>query len=223
MAKKNSTNQKLLKVNLADQYHTVDELVARSRPSSVYYTMLVLSSLIVASGLLLNNSAIVIGGMLVTPVLTPILLIALGLSIGELQPIKRAILLVMKSVGVVVVASLVLALVFGSPQGSFTFDDSAKTAVLYFVVAIASGIAATFAWTNKEIAEVLPGVAIAVSLVPPLAIAGIGISFWDVSVVRFHFLIFLFNLLGIIVGSVFVFSLSKFYRSRRELRKKSEE
>jgi len=218
MAQKNS-----LKVNIGQQYRTVDELIEKSRPSAIYYTLLVLSAFIVASGLILDNPAIVIGGMLVTPMLTPILFIALGLAIGELNPIKNAVLLVAKSSILVIFAALVLALIFGSKESTFVFEDTAKTAVLYFIVAIASGVAATLAWTRKEIADVLPGVAIAVSLVPPLALVGIGMSFWDIDIVRFHALIYLFNLLGIIVGSLVVFTLLKFYRAVREVERKSKE
>ncbi len=206
-----------------EQYRTVDELIERSQANSLYYTLLVLSSFIVASGLLLSNSAIVIGGMLVTPLLTPILLVALGLAIGEVRPIKRAFYLIIKSAAIVVVGSAALAFIFGTARGSFVFDDSAQTAVLYFIVAIASGVAATLAWARKEIAEVLPGVAIAVSLVPPLGIVGIALASWDIAVVRFHVLIFLFNLLGILVGSLVVFSLLKFYRSSDEMQKKAHE
>jgi len=63
----------ILKVTVFEQYRTVDELFKRSKANSVYYTLLVLSVLIITSGLLLNNGAIVIGGMLVTPMFTPIL------------------------------------------------------------------------------------------------------------------------------------------------------
>ncbi len=223
MGLRKKTKGNILAIDKADQYRTVDELVEKSQENSVYYTLLILSSFIVASGLLLNNSAIVIGGMLVAPLLTPILLIALGLAIGEIKPIRNAIMLVLKSALIVVAASAIMALVFGSTNNAFVFDDSAQTAVLYFVVAIASGVAATFAWTRREVADVLPGVAIVVSLVPPLSIVGVAISSWAIDVARFHFLIFLFNLLGILVGSLVVFSLLKFYRTAGEVEKKTKE
>lgn len=222
MGLRKKTKGNILEINKADQYRTVDELVEKSQENSVYYTLLILSSFIVASGLLLNNSAIVIGGMLVAPLLTPILLIALGLALGQIRPIRNAILLVVKSVIIVVAAALVMSLVFGSSNNAFVFDDSAQTAVLYFVVAIASGVAATFAWTRREVADVLPGVAIVVSLVPPLAIVGVALSSWAIPVARFHFLIFLFNLLGILVGSLVVFSLLKFYRTGKEIERKTK-
>ena len=78
----------ILKMTKVDQYKTVEELLKKSESHSVYYTLLILSVCIVAIGLLLGNAAIVIGGMLVTPILTPILVIALGFSTGQMGAIK---------------------------------------------------------------------------------------------------------------------------------------
>lgn len=217
----NHNKENLLSVTKTDQYRTVDELLKESKPTVVYYTLLVLSSIIVACGLLLSNSAIVIGGMLVTPVLTPVLVVALAISAGETRPLKQVGTLLGKSFLIIVVGSLFLSVILGLPADSSIFENSIRTAVLYFIVAIVSGVAATFAWVRKEVAEVLPGIAIAVSLVPPLSSVGVWLSALEFETARFYFLIFVFNLLGIIMGSLIVFSLLKFYRMKGELEKKS--
>lgn len=213
----------ILEVTEFDQYKAVDDLFEKSKPNSVYYTLLILSSFIISSGLLLENSTIVIGGMLVTPILTPILVVSLGLAVGELKPIKRVLILMIKSFATIIVGSFIMSLVFDQPKNIIVFDNTIRTAILYFVVALASGIAATFAWTRKDISDALPGVSIAVSLVPPLALIGIWASTFEFTIVRFYFFVFLFNLLGIIVGSLVVFSLLKFYRAKGELERKSTE
>ncbi|MFC1598313.1 hypothetical protein ACFL2M_02150, partial [Patescibacteria group bacterium] len=81
--KERKKKAKILQVTKADQYKSVEELFERSHKNSVYYTLLVLSALVIGSGLLLNNAAIVIGGMLIAPVLSPILIIALGFAVGD--------------------------------------------------------------------------------------------------------------------------------------------
>lgn len=219
----NHKKENILSVTKTDQYRTIDELLKESRPTVVYYTLLVLSSIIVACGLLLSNSAIVIGGMLVTPVLTPVLVVALAVSAGETRPLKQVGILLGKSFLIIVVGSLLLSIILGLPIDSSIFENSIRTAVLYFIVAIVSGVAATFAWVRKEVAEVLPGIAIAVSLVPPLSSVGVWLSALEFETARFYFLVFVFNLLGIIMGSLVVFSLLKFYRMKRELEKKSND
>ena len=219
--KRNSGN--IFEVDEVDQYRTVDELLEQSRANSIYYTLLILSTLIVTAGLLLNNSPIVIGGMLVTPVLTPLLVIALGLSVGEMKPIKREAVLIVKSFAFIVFFSLLMGFALGSSEAPLIFENSIRTAILYFITAVASGAAATFAWARKEMAVTLPGVAIAVSLVPPLSLIGIGLSIFSLAVVRFYFFILIFNLFGILAGSLTVFSLLKFYRAGAEVKEKTAE
>ena len=210
----------ILAIRRSDQYSTVDELVEKSQPNSVYYTLLLISAFIISAGILLGNAAIVIGGMLLTPVLTPVLLISLGITSGELGSMRGASYLILKSSLLVILSGFILAFLFGSSNTSFVVDDSVRTAALYFFVAVAAGVAGTFAWARKDVLDIMPGVAIAVSLVPPLSLIGVGISNLDFTLARFNFLIFLFNLLGIIAGSLVVFSLLQFYKTKGEVHEK---
>ena len=215
-------NSSILKITKSDQYRTVGELLEESQPSSTYYALLVLSSFIVACGLLLDSPSIVIGGMLVTPMLTPVLATALSISAGEPKTLRRLGTLLGKSFLIVAGAAILMTLVFGLPQSVLTLDNSIRTAILYFVVAIVSGVAATFAWVRREVAAVLPGIAIAVSLVPPVAAVGIWLSALQFETARFYFLVFLFNFFGIIMGSVLVFSLLRFYRANKKIQQEEK-
>ncbi len=213
--KKKDTN--ILSVTSTDRYRTVEELFEHAQGSSVYYTLLVVSAVIITAGLLLNNSAIVIGGMLVTPLLSPILVIGLGLAVGDLKAIGRVVVLVGKSFLLLVLGAFVLSVLFGTPDEVRLIDNSMRSAVLYLIVAIASGVAATFAWVRREVSEVIPGLAIAVSVVPPVALVGMLLADFNIDGARFYFLIFLFNLMGVIVGSLVVFSLLQFHRVQRKV------
>jgi len=217
---KSDSDGDILAIRRSDQYRTVDELVEKSQPNSVYYTFLLLSSFIITAGILVNNAAIVIGGMLLTPVLTPILFISLGITSGELKSIQGALYLVAKSALIVIVSGIVLAFVFGKTNTLFVVDDSVRTAALYFLVAIAAGVAGTFAWARKDVLDVIPGVAIAVAVVPPLSLICVGLSNLDFGLARFNFLIFTFNTLGIIAGSLVVFSLLQFSKTKQEIHEK---
>ena len=214
---------KILDVKKADQYHTISDLFGHSQSDSIYYTLLILSAFIIACGILLNNAPIVIGGMLVTPVLTPLLVVGLALSVGNLRAIKPSAVLVLKSFLLVVAVSFALAFVFGGPKETslFIFDNTLKAGVLYFIVAIVSGVAATFAWVRKEAAVILPGIAVSVSLVPPLSLLGIALSGLEFQLARFAFLVLVFNLAGVILGSMMVFSILKFYKNERVVAKEA--
>jgi uncharacterized hydrophobic protein (TIGR00271 family) len=214
----------ILEIGKSEQYHTVDELIRRSHPNSVYYTFLVVSSVIITAGLLIDNTAIVIGGMLVTPVLTPILLFSLGLSILEFGAVRKAGFLMVVSFLIIIAISWVLATFLGSDKSiSFLQEDPGKLFNIYFVVALASGVAATFAWARKEMTDVLPGVAMAVTLVPPAALIGISLNSAETYLAQYYLYIFLFNLMGLVVGSFLVYTLLKFYKTRREVEKEIEE
>lgn len=212
MAQNGNKEEHILEVKASDKYKTADELFKRSQPNSVYYTLLILSAVIIAAGLLLNNNPIVIGGMLITPVLTPVLAISLGLIVNRFADVKNTSLLILKSFLLIILISLLLSLLLGFKQDIKILENTVRAAILYFIVALGSGIAATFAWIRKEISDVLPGVSIAVSLVPPLSLAGIWLSVLNLDNARFYFLVFLFNLIGILVGSFAVFYLLKFYK-----------
>lgn len=217
-----SDNKFWTDITKSDQYRAVNDLIVESNPNGNYFTLLVLSSVIIAAGLLLANSAILIGGMLVTPLLTPILLIALGITLGRKFLIKKTFLLILKSVFVIFSVSFLASLIFSVPEdkeffSAAIFNDTAEAAFLYFFVAFASGVAATFAWVRKKVTNMLPGISIAVSLVPPISLVGIWLAQLDVDMARYFFIVFLFNFIGIIMGSMIVFSMLKFYGADDEV------
>jgi uncharacterized hydrophobic protein (TIGR00271 family) len=209
-------------IKRSDQYRAVNDLIIESNPGSNYYTLLILSSIIIAAGLLLANSAILIGGMLVTPLLTPILLISLGMTLGRGFLVKKTSMVIAKSVFIIFVVSFLFGLIFSIPEdkeffSSVIFNNSISAAFLYFLVAFVSGIAATFAWVRKKVTNMLPGISIAVSLVPPVALVGIWLAQLDVENARFFLMVFLFNMIGIVMGSMIVFSMLKFYKTDDEI------
>ncbi|MFT5180087.1 MAG: putative hydrophobic protein (TIGR00271 family) [Candidatus Paceibacteria bacterium] len=217
-----------LTVNNKDRYRAIDDLIEESRPTHAYFTLLILSSVIIASGLLLANSPILIGGMLVTPVLNPILLIALGITVSRPRLIKRTAILILKSVAVIFGISFVAGILFSAPEVSdlyreSLFDNSLRAAFLYFLVAFTSGIAATFSWIRKEITNVLPGISIAVSLVPPISMVAIWLSMGQIDLMRFFLMVFLFNMFGIIMGGLVIFSLLRFYSAGQHIKDKVDE
>jgi uncharacterized hydrophobic protein (TIGR00271 family) len=214
---KSEKDKGILEITKAEQYRTVNELLEKSRSNANYYTLLVLSSLIIAAGLILDSSAVIIGGMLVTPVLTPVLALALGISASQISFLKRDLILLGKSFLIILASAFLVAVIFGAKGDSSFFTNTFKTATLYFLVALVSGIAATFAWTKKELSEVLPGIAISVALVPPLSLVGIALSLADFESARFYFFVFLFNFIGIAMGSLTVFSLLKFHRTEKKI------
>ncbi len=218
-----------------DQYITVNELMANTYDSFTYFLLLVMSSIIIAAGILLANSVILIGGMLIAPLLTPVLLVSLGMTTGNLYLIRDSLIKIAKSISIIVGISLVVAFIFQIPQdkeffNAVLFTNTTESAFLYFLVAFASGIAATFAWIRKKVNNILPGISITVSLVPPIAMFAIFLISQEFNLARFFLMVFLFNIVGIIGGSMILFSMFRFYNSHKiidnnleKIKKESEE
>lgn len=209
--KKNS-----LRVAKKDQIKIVEDLIESSCLSNEFYLMLILSAGVVALGLILSNIPIIIGGMLITPLLTPVLTTALGIVIVDKNLIIRSIKVLFHSIVVVLGISVAVGFLFPPTDLMPEMTSRLISGFPHFLVAFLAGLAATFAWSKKSLSAMLPGVAIAVTLLPPLAIAGIGIVNLNIELIRGSTIVFLFNFLGIILGSMVIFSLLNFYKARKE-------
>ncbi|MFT7644756.1 MAG: putative hydrophobic protein (TIGR00271 family) [Candidatus Paceibacteria bacterium] len=194
-----------------DKASLIRKLVENGTPDFDYFYLFGLSTLMATLGLLLNSGSIVIGSMLIAPLMYPILGVSLGLvmmsdNVGLLQ---RALSTLVKSLGVGLGLSVVAAFLFGNAEMYQTAEVMARTVPshLNLLVAIVAGAAVTYMLARPEWGDALPGVAIAVALVPPLATIGVGIAAGSALIIKGASMILLLNLFGIISVSVVVFLL----------------
>ena len=101
------------------------------------------------------------------------------------------------------------AFFFGDATAYQTAEVMARTVPshLHLLVALVAGAAVSYMLARPEWGDALPGVAIAVALIPPLATIGIGVAYWDVLIIKGATLILFLNLFGIIAVSVVIFLL----------------
>ncbi|GHA35479.1 hypothetical protein GCM10007103_16330 [Salinimicrobium marinum] len=175
--------------------------------SAAFMIMMILSTLIATFGLFSDSSPVIIGAMILAPIISPIVSFSMGMVRYEIGMLKKGIITIMAGTIVCLLFSAGVTLLV--PLQVLTSEISARLSpnLLDLGIAIASGIAAAYAHADEEIARSLAGVAIAVALVPPLAVAGIGIGWWDWEVFSGAFLLYLTNLAGIILfaGITFLF------------------
>jgi uncharacterized hydrophobic protein (TIGR00271 family) len=176
----------------------------------VFITLLVLSTMIATFGLFINSSSVVIGAMLLAPLMQPIV----SLSMGVLRQDETLEINGAKSIlwGVLVVLFTAAVISAFTPMESLTTEMSGRLSptILDLFVAIVSGVAAAYVKSNEKILSSLAGVAIAVALVPPIAVAGIGIGWGDWHMFLTAFLLFTTNLVGIVLAAAFTFMLLGF-------------
>ncbi|MEM8505664.1 MAG: TIGR00341 family protein [Cyanobacteria bacterium P01_D01_bin.1] len=173
--------------------------------SSNYYLLLFLSGAIATFGLLSGSSATVIGAMIVAPLMGPITGIAFALVMANRRLLRRASLSLAIGSLLTVITATLIAKVAGIEELTGEILARTQPTLLDLGVALAAGAAGALAKSRRGISDALPGVAIAVALVPPLSVVGIGIAFGSMSVFAGSLLLFLTNLVGIIFSGGLVF------------------
>jgi uncharacterized hydrophobic protein (TIGR00271 family) len=176
--------------------------------------MLVLSIAMAVFGVLLESTVILIGSMLIAPLLYPLLSLALGIITSDSKLIGRSFYTFIKSVGVALLAGFAISFLFAGDGSGFVFPlgivAGGSQSLMYAVVAVIAGFAAAFAVTKPHLNETMPGVAISVALVPPLAVAGVGLSFLNWEVTSNALLLFAVNVIGVVFSAMVVFALFRF-------------
>jgi uncharacterized hydrophobic protein (TIGR00271 family) len=174
---------------------------------STYLVLMVLSTMLAAIGLYLSSSAVVIGAMLLAPLMAPIVALAMGLLRHDTKLSRSSMITI--AVGILIALTAASLISFLFPHKPITMEMQARLnpSLLDLGVAIVAGVAGAYTKSNKKILQSLAGVSIAVALVPPLAVAGIGLGMGDLSFFGRAFLLFSTNLIGITLAATFTFRL----------------
>ncbi|MFT5280912.1 MAG: putative hydrophobic protein (TIGR00271 family) [Flavobacteriaceae bacterium] len=205
-------------VTKEDKKTAIEKLVSDSTPSSDFFAMMICSVLIATLGLLTDSVAIVIGSMLIAPLLYPVLSIGMGIVMADHALIVRSVKTLLKASVFAIVAGALLTLLFSNFYLGVTGELQARTlaSLPSIAIAIIAGFAASLAFVKPKLNEMLPGVAIAIALVPPLATIGVGLARLNFSLVTGALLLFVVNVVGIVLASMVVFSLMNFYPEKKE-------
>lgn len=169
-----------------------------------FAVLLFLSTVIATYGILGDSTAVIIGAMVIAPLMIPIVGTAAGLVMGDMKRASGALLKVVLGVITIVATATFIASFLNTTVISFS-DNSAivgriSPSITDLAIALASGVAAAFAMSRSDVSDSLPGVAISISLVPPLCVAGIGISAGEWEAVAGSMILFLTNFTSILLA-----------------------
>ena len=204
----------------ADEYARVRDLVMFEGPDVrdrivKFVVLIVLSSAIATYGLIADSVATVIGAMIVAPLMVPIVGTAFGVSTGDRGLTWRSVAMVALGVVLAVGLGWLLAIPFRvviDPQTNSQIAARVNPRLIDLFAAIATGLAGAFAISRKDVSDTLPGVAIAISLVPPLANVGILLCVRDYPAAMGSLLLFTTNFLAILLSGAIVFGIMGFPR-----------
>lgn len=175
-----------------------------------FWLVAFLSGAIATLGLLQGSAAVVIGAMLIAPLLGPLSGTAMAIAVGDARLFAQSgITLILVACGIIALAAVIT---MAMPVTPMTAEIASRTHpnLIDLLIAIASGTAAAVvtASRNSRLSASIPGVAVAVALVPPLGVAGYGLGTglqWDIF--GGAMLLFGANLAGIILSGELVYVL----------------
>lgn len=176
---------------------------------SRFWLLLVLAAVIASAGVVADSTATVIGAMIVAPLMTPIQGTMLATVLGDRANLIRSLLLVL--------AGAATAMAIGYLVGSLVVTDvlaatnpqvagRVTPGLIDLLAALGTGVVGSIALVRKDISDTLPGVAIAISLVPPLTVAGLALESGSIGQSLGALLLFLTNVVAIIGTGIVVMS-----------------
>lgn len=182
-----------------------NRLLAGGRITGTNMVVMICAILIASVGLNTNSIAVIIGAMLISPLMGSILAIAYGTASNNKRIIEKHILgLLIQILISIVTATLYFTM---SPIKTVTEQLLARTQPRFFdvIVAIAGGIAGIVGQTRKDKANnIIPGVAIATALMPPLCTCGYAIANWNIRMLGGALYLFIINAYMIYTSAVVV-------------------
>lgn len=174
-----------------------------------FFTLMTFAAIIASMGVITDSTAVVIGAMLIAPLMTPLMGMAMSLVMGWPNRLARSALIAVGGITLAITIGVLLGLiaptVIDVDTNSQILARSSPT-ILDLITAIGAGAAGAYGLSRPDVSDSLPGVAIAISLVPPLTVVGIAWSQGAWSDGNGALLLFVTNMLAILVmgGLTFV-------------------
>ena len=186
---------------------------------SQFWMLLALSSAIAAGGVVGDSTPAVIGAMIVAPLATPIYGVALATVIGDSPRLRYALRLLATGIVVNIAIGVLAGMLLeqrlpldANPQ----IVGRTSPSLLDLIVALATGAAGSFALSRRDVSNILAGVAIAISLVPVLAVVGITLGSGRLDLAWGAMLLFLTNVAAILVAGTLVFRAAGYHTETAE-------
>ena len=172
--------------------------------------ILILAILIASLGLNTNSTAVIIGAMLISPLMGPIIGIGLGVGIQDFELLKRCLRNLVMAAGFSVIASTVYFLISPVSEGHSELLARTSPTIYDVLIGFFGGGAGIVAIGSRSKGNVIPGVAIATALMPPLCTAGYGIATAQLQYFLGAFYLFLINSIFIALATFIGVKLMKY-------------
>ncbi|BBD61329.1 hypothetical protein NIES2109_41570 [Nostoc sp. HK-01] len=198
----------------------VAEFFEESTSNNTYLILIIGSCAIATFGLLSNSTAVIIGAMIIAPLMLPIRALAFGALVGNVNLFRQSTIAVLFGTLLALLISYSIGLLVNLPSFGSEVLSRSKPTLLDLGIAVAAGGISGYAKVNSKISASVAGTAIAVALMPPICVIGLGLAKSDWSLSLGATLLYLTNLLGISLACMLTFlftGYSPFRRARKVL------
>lgn len=202
---------------MVNHQEIIREVISGVDHSWIYYLMLLMAGLIALLGLLTNSVAVVIGAMLISPLMGPIISSGLAVTIGDLPLARRAFRTITISVGLTILLTALITLLSPLKEPTAEILSRVRPNIYDLFVAMFSGIVGAVALcTKRNYLITATGVAVATAVIPPLSVTGYGLGTGQMLLAMGGFLLFFTNFVAIVLTSNLVFFIMGFRSSQVE-------
>jgi uncharacterized hydrophobic protein (TIGR00271 family) len=209
--------------NGLDREGTIIAIKSNKRMRGANAWLLICSIMIASLGLDLDSGAVIIGAMLISPLMAPILGVGLSVAIND----REALGISIKHFTLAIILALISSTLYFAitPFGDITPQIKARTEpnLLDGLVAVFGGLAGIISTSRKEKGSAIPGVAIATALMPPLCVTGYGLANQNWTVALNSFYLFFLNSFFIAMTAFLLIRFMKFemhtYEDKKEARR----
>ncbi|MBM7505878.1 DUF389 domain-containing protein [Agromyces aurantiacus] len=187
----------------------------RRRKLQRFWMLLPLSAVIAAAGVVADSTATVIGAMIVAPMMLPIQGTMLATVLGDRRNLTRSVLMMLAGAGAAILIGWLVGAIVASPvteESNTQVAARATPGLIDLLAALATGAVGSIALVRKDISDTLPGVAIAISLVPPLVVVGIAAESGDWGSSLGSLLLFAANVAAILGTGVVIMTIYRVAR-----------
>lgn len=198
-----------------------ENIINDSHIDKLYWIQLIVACMLATLWLLMNSIPVVIWSMLVSPILTPIKTFAFAIITGKKHLYINSLKILLLSILIAIPSSFLIC--YFVPFSGITEQVLLRTSptVVDWIVAILSWIIAFIFLWDEKMEESIVWIAIAVSLMPPLAAVWIWLHFMNRSVAQWSFLLFVTNLVWILIVWILTFYLFWFRATNKDWKKRT--
>ncbi|MGK0364901.1 MAG: putative hydrophobic protein (TIGR00271 family) [Saprospiraceae bacterium] len=202
-----------------DREGTITNIQNNKRMRGANAWLLMCSIMVASLGLNLNSPAVIIGAMLISPLMSPILGIGLSIGIND----RAGLWVAMQHFGMSIVIALITSVLYFclTPIDEFTNEIAGRTepGILDVLVAVFGGLAGIISGSRIDKSNAIPGVAIATALMPPLCVTGYGLANGNMEIAFNSFYLFMMNSTFIALTTYLLVTFMNFPKRKYETQK----